>query len=109
MHVVSPGVVDGHARLPQLKVFGLGNDRLQLLLNARVDGVKPNALCGDPAGDKLFRCLVISGNADSIIHECGRLQVPNQFNKSKATVFFLMMQTIEPDKRCRTVLRQQLG
>ena len=23
---------------------------------ACVDGVKPNALCGDPAGDKLFRC-----------------------------------------------------
>src|SRR6202165_5501583 len=67
MYVVCPSVIDGHARFPQLKVLGLRNCRLQLVLNAGVNGVKANILRRDPGGNKLFWCLVVSRhtNADS--------------------------------------------
>src|SRR5258708_35541981 len=60
MYVVCPRVIDGHARFPQLKVLGLGNCRLQLLLNAGVNGIKANILRRDPSGNKLFWCFEVS-------------------------------------------------
>src|SRR5882762_2201100 len=65
VYVVSPRVIDGHARFPQLKVLGLGNCRLQLLLNAGVNCIKANILGRDPRGNKLFWCFEVSRDTNA--------------------------------------------
>src|ERR1700674_3114834 len=91
MYVVCPRVIDGHAGFPQLKVLGLGNCRLQLLLNAGVNGVKANILRRDPSGNKLFWCFEVSRQTDAVIHQSGGLQLPYQVDEANPSVFLLVM------------------
>src|ERR1700724_4171868 len=91
MYVVGPRVIDGHARFPQLKVLGLGNCGLQLLLNAGVNGVKVNILGRDPGGNKLFWCFVVPRHTNAVIHQSGGLQLPYQVDEGDPSIFLLVM------------------
>src|ERR1700732_2024623 len=68
-----------------------------------------HALRRDRIRDELFRGLIGSWHANSIVHQSARLQFPDQLKEAIAVVFLLVMQTVEPDPSNRAVFRQQLG
>ena len=109
VRVVCPRLVYGHTGFPQLKIFRRRSHTLQFLPNAGIGRRKTHALRWDRIRDELLRSLIISRHANSIVHQSGRLQFLNQLNKAIAIVFLLMMQSVEPDQRDRTVFRQQFG
>src|SRR6266850_1037474 len=109
VRVISPGIVDRHARFPQLEIFRLGNRVLQFLVDGRIDSVKADVFGRDSAGNELLRRLVIPRKTNSIVNERGWLQFSNQVHEPNAAVFFLMMQSIEPDQRHGTIAREELG
>src|SRR5215472_2749730 len=105
VHVVGPGVVDGHAGFPKLKVFRMGNAWLQLVLDVLIHGRKVHVFGGNRFRNELFRSYIIAGNADAIIHQRRGLQASNELDKPLAIVFLLVIQAVEPDQDNRPILR----
>src|SRR5580704_7540465 len=91
MRDICPLVIDGHARVPQLKILRPGNCGLQFLLNAGVNGIKVNILGRNPSGNKLFWGYVVSRHANAVVHQSAVLQLPYQAEEANTSIFLLVM------------------
>src|SRR6266705_5601761 len=96
-------------RFPTTESLLAAESTPSIFLNAGIGRRKSHALRRDRIRDELFRRLIVSRHANSVVHQSGRLQFLDQLKEAVAVVFLLVTQTVEPDQSDRAVFRQQLG
>src|SRR5437588_7992590 len=78
-----------------------------IFLNAGIGRRKSHALRRDRIRDELFRRLIVSRHANSVVHRSGRLQFLDQLEEAVAVVFLRVTQTVEPDQSDRASRRSE--
>src|SRR5947207_14624166 len=83
-------------RFPTTESLLAAESTPSIFLNAGIGRRKSHALRRGRIRDELFRRLIGSPHANSVVHQSCRLQFLDQLSKAVAVVFLLVTQTVVP-------------